>query len=568
MRKGEESGEQKREQPKAYAFLVGLGIFLSRIFGLIRERAIAHYLGAGNATGAFKAALRIPNFLQNLFGEGVLSASLIPVYAKLIAEEDEETAGRVAGAVAAFLSLIVAVFVVLGVLLSPVLVALLAPGFEGEVRELTIDLVRILFPGAGLLVMSAWCLGILNSHRKFFLSYVAPVLWNLAMIVTLIAFGTRLANFSLATALAWGTVVGSALQFGVQIPFVIRFAPKMRFALDAVLEPVREVGRNFVPVVMGRGVVQVSAFIDEIIVSFLGAPTVAILTFTHIIYMLPVSLFGMSIAASELPQMSSVLGDREEVNRVLRERLAKGLRQISFFVIPSAVAFIAIGDIIVAGVFETGEFSRSDTIFTWFLLATFALGLLPITLSRLYSSTFYALRDPKTPLKIATVRIVVAGSIAYLLALPLREEFVAILAGLGLPLIPIDPEIPATVSYGVIGVGLGTVVGGWSELMLLRRKLAQRIGAVSAALSHEMRLLGCAIAAAIGAHFLARPVVPALSDFLPSRWGIDDLGSAGVLCLVFGLIYIALTLVIGVGEARALLRRVPLVSNLAKRKEE
>lgn len=549
-------------QPKSYALLVALGIFLSRIFGLIRERAIAHYLGAGNATGAFKAAIRIPNFLQNLFGEGVLSASLIPVYAKLIAEEKEEIAGRVAGAVAAFLSLIVAVLVILGMLMSPLLVDLIAPGFQGEVRDLTIRLVRILFPGAGLLVMSAWCLGILNSHRKFFLSYVAPVLWNVTMIATLIIFGARLANFPLATALGWGTVVGSALQFGVQIPFVIRYAPKMRFALDTMLEPVREVGRNFLPVVAGRGVVQVSAFIDEIIVSFLGAPTVAILTFAHIIYMLPISLFGMSVAASELPQMSSVVGDPEEIHRRLRVRLGLGLRQISFFVIPSAVAFITIGDILVAGVFQTGEFDRSDTIFTWYVLATFAVGLLPITLARLYSSTFYAIRDTRTPLKIATARVVVAGTIAYLLAVPFRPVFVDFLVTvLRLPLVQIDETVPARVSLGVIGVALGTVVAGWLELVLLRRALAKRIGALTAARANELRLVLASVVSAGITWYAGRALAPIVRELVTERLGVNQIAAAGVVALIFGMLYLAMTLAMGIAEARKIVRRIPLASN-------
>lgn len=553
------------DHSKAYAGLIATGIFLSRIFGLIRERAIAHYLGAGNATGAFKAALRIPNFLQNLFGEGVLSASLIPVYAKLIAEEDEEVAGRVAGAVAAFLTLIICLLVVLGILLSPLLVDLIAPGFKGEVRELTISLVRVLFPGSGLLVLSAWCLGILNSHRKFFLSYVAPVLWNLTMIATLIVFGGRLANFSLATALAWGTVAGSALQVGVQIPFVVRYAPKMKFALDAMLEPVREVGRNFLPVVTGRGVVQVSAFIDGIIVSFLGAPTVAILTFAHIIYILPVSLFGMSVAASELPQMSSLFGEEDEVNRMLRDRLERGLRQISYFVIPSAIAFIAIGDVIVGGVYQTGEFGRNDTLFSWLVLATFAFGLLPITLSRLYSSTFYALRDTRTPLRISMIRIGTGGMLAWLLAIPLREPLVTLLVWFGMPLIQIDPSVSPEVSLGLIGVGIGTVVGGYVEVHFLKRKLAERIGPVSSAIGYEIRLLICAIAAGAGAHFVGRPMIPLIAGLLPSRYGIDDMGAAGVVCFLFGVIYITLTIVFGIREGRLLLRRIPGISRWSGR---
>jgi putative peptidoglycan lipid II flippase len=200
---------------------VAAGILLSRILGLVRNRVFAHFFGTSDAADAFNAAFRIPNFLQNLFGEGVLSASFIPVYARLLGREEEEEARRLAGAVFTLLALASAVLVLLGVLATPALIALIAPGFSGQKREITIRLVRILFPGAGLLVLSAWCLGVLNSHRRFFLSYTAPVLWNIAIIVTLIAFGRSVHGYHLAEYTAWGSVLGSALQFGVQLPPVL-----------------------------------------------------------------------------------------------------------------------------------------------------------------------------------------------------------------------------------------------------------------------------------------------------------------------------------------------------------
>ncbi|HUI39248.1 MAG TPA: lipid II flippase MurJ, partial [Candidatus Nitrosotalea sp.] len=146
---------------RRYAFLVAAGIFLSRIAGLIRDRVFAHYFGSSFAADAFRAAFRIPNALQNMFGEGVLSASFIPVYAGLLARDDDEEARRTAGAVAAILALTISSLVLIGVLATPYLIEIIAPGFHGETRVLAIQLVRILFPGAGLLVFSAWCLGIL-----------------------------------------------------------------------------------------------------------------------------------------------------------------------------------------------------------------------------------------------------------------------------------------------------------------------------------------------------------------------------------------------------------------------
>src|SRR5690242_18664346 len=201
--------------------MVAAGILLSRLLGLVRNRVFAHYLGTSAAADAFNAAFKIPNFLQNLFGEGVLSASFIPVYARLLAEKNDEDANEVAGAIASLLALTTSLLVVFGVLATPWLIDAIAPGFHGDKRELTITLVRIFFPGAGLLVMSAWCLGVLNSHRRFFVSYVAPVLWNVAVIVALIVFGHS-PQAKLAIYAAWGSVVGSAAQVLFQLPLVLR----------------------------------------------------------------------------------------------------------------------------------------------------------------------------------------------------------------------------------------------------------------------------------------------------------------------------------------------------------
>src|SRR5579863_873119 len=229
------------------ASLVAAGIFLSRIAGLIRDRVFAHYFGNSAAADAFRAALRIPNFLQTLFGEGVLSASFIPVYASLAAHEKREEAGRVAGAVFAILALLTAALVLIGVLATPLFIDAIAPGFTGSKRELTISLVRILFPGAGLLVLSAWCLGILNSHRRFFLSYSVPVLWNIAMIAALLWFGPRVGQDRLAGIVAWASVIGSAAQFFTQLPVVLGLVPALRVRLTTHLEGVRTVIRSFGP---------------------------------------------------------------------------------------------------------------------------------------------------------------------------------------------------------------------------------------------------------------------------------------------------------------------------------
>jgi putative peptidoglycan lipid II flippase len=495
--------QAERENTGKSAMMVGAGILISRIIGVVRQRVFAHYLGISDAAGAFNAAFKIPNFLQNIFGEGALSASFIPVYAKLLAEKDEKEASRVADAVLTLLALVTAIIVLVGVLITPYIITIIAPGFTGATRELTIKLVRIFFPGAGLLVLSAWCLGVLNSHRRFFLSYTAPVVWNLSIIGALIWFGRNSDQSALATWTAWGSVVGSALQFLVQLPTVLRLIKRLRPVFDTVSVNVREVIRNFFPVFMSRGVVQISAFVDSMLASFISPQAVASLTYAQSLYTLPVSLFGMSVSAAELPVMSGTIGSSEEIAEKLRGRLDAGLRRIAFFIVPSAMAMLALGDVMTAVLYQTGEFRRDASQYVWGILAGSTIGLLASTLGRLYSSTYYALRDTRTPLRFAIVRVVLTTGLGYLCAIPLP------------PLIGLDPK------WGAAGLTASAGVAGWIEFALLRRKLNQRIGRTGLPISYVSKLwiaafsgalVGWAIKLAVGQR---HPLIVAILVLIP-----------------------------------------------------
>src|SRR6202161_2019888 len=203
--------QRKGFASRSSAFAVSAGILLSRVIGLVRERVFAYYFGNSAAADAFRGAFRIPNFLQTLFGEGVLSASFIPVYARLRAEERHEEANQLAEAIFAILFLIASLVTLAGVFAAPWLIDAIVPGFHGETRLLTIRLVQILFPGAALLVISAWCLGILNSHRKFFLSYSAPVIWNVAIITAMLWKGRHVGESRLAVFFSIGALLGRGL---------------------------------------------------------------------------------------------------------------------------------------------------------------------------------------------------------------------------------------------------------------------------------------------------------------------------------------------------------------------
>lgn len=485
--------EPKEARTGRHAATVGAGILISRIVGLIRQRVFAYYFGTSAAGDAFSAAFRIPNFLQNVFGEGALSASFIPVYAKLLAQGDEKEARHVANAVLGLLALLTSVIVLLGVLTTPYLISIIAAGFQDERRDLTIRLVRILFPGAGLLVLSAWCLGVLNSHHRFFISYTAPVVWNISIIAALVLFGGRVGQFPLAEATAWGSVIGSALQFGVQIPTVLKLVPRLRPAIDLASVHVRIVGRNFLPVFISRGVVQISAFVDAALASFLGQGAVVALSYAQSLYTLPVSLFGMAVSAAELPTMSKALGKTDEIAEVLRHRLDEGLRRIAFFIVPSSMAFLALGDVIAAVLYQTGQFKHDAANYVWAILAGSTVGLLASTLGRLYSSTYYALRDTRTPLRFAVVRVALTTVLGYLCALPLP------------PLLGLDPK------WGVAGLTASAGIAGWVEFTLLRRTLNRRIGRTGLPVSYVAKLwLGAAIGAGIawGLKLLLPPMHP------------------------------------------------------------
>jgi putative peptidoglycan lipid II flippase len=508
---------------------VGAGILLSRIAGFVRERAMAHYLGSSLATGAFRAAMRIPNLLQNLLGEGVLSASFIPVYTRLIATGRPEDASRVARAVGTLLALVASVIALIGVLTARLLVEVIAPGYD-EARELTIALVRILFPGLALLVMSAWCLGVLNSHRKFFLSYASPVLWNAAQIAAMILAGRRFigdhGDDDIALWLAWGVVIGSAAQLLVQLPTVIALLRGLRPSL-AVRDPeVRKTLRAFVPILLGRGSVQLSGYLDMVIASFIGESIVANMGYAQIVYLLPVSLFGMAVSAAELPEMSSASEDRVVAH--VQARLRGALRRVVFLVVPSAVAFVAIGGSIVALLFQTGKFDARDTEVVWIILSGSAIGLSAGTQGRLLGSAFYALGDPKPPLRAALVRVTLTAVAGWAFALPIR-------AWLGYS--------PA---WGAFGLTASAGIAAWLEFLLLERWLSARIGKVPIPAKLGLGALAAAtIAGALGfgVHHLA--------DTLGARaWQ-----AAALAITAFGLSYLGIMRAAQVPEASALIRR-------------
>ena len=505
--------------------MVAAGILASRLTGFVRSAVVAHFLGNGAIASAWTAAFRIPNFLQNLFGEGALSASFIPAYSRLEARGERDAARALAHAVASLLALVVAVLVTAGVLLTPLLVDLIAPGFSGETRALTVRLVRIAFPGTGILVLSAWCLGVLNSHRRFFISYAAPVVWNAAIIGAFLAAGNGVALPRLAEIGMYGAVVGSVLQLVVQLPAVFALLGGLRVGLARDTPELRGVVGSFAPIAFARGVTQVSAFVDTIIASKIALGAVASLGYAQLLATLPVSLFGMSVSVAELPEMASATGTELEVRAILRERLGRALRQVAYFVIPSAVAFASIGHVLAGLLFESGRFTAADSITVWSILAATSVGLLAATLGRVYSSSYYALRDTRTPLRYALMRVATGLILAWLLGLVVPDA-------LGI-----------SRRWATAGLALGAALAAWLEFALLRHTMNARVGKTGIPLPFVLRVL----AASVGAAAAAWGVLSVL-DAGPKLGGLAVAGT-------FGVAYLFLSYALGLAEARALLGR-------------
>lgn len=541
--------------------LVAAGIFLSRIAGLLRETVIAAFLGAGGAVDAFRAAMRIPNVLQNLLGEGVLSASFIPVYSRLLAQDREEEASRVAGAVAGLLIAVTGALVLAGVLFAGVLVDLIAPGFTGAKRDLTVTLLRIVTPGVGLLVLSAWCLGVLNSHRRFFLSYVAPVLWNVAQIAALTA-AVLLATGSLsveadaglladfAVALAWGTVAGGVAQLGIQLPAVLRLARGLRLSLSTRPPGVREALRAFGPVVAARGGVQVSAFVDLALASLLAGSAVAVLGFAQVLYLLPVSLFGMSVAAAELPELSA---RRDEDGDELRERVRAGLARVAFFVLPVAAMFVVAGDLVVGALWQRGQFDAQDTLTVAAVLGGYALGLLAITASRLLQSALYAAGRAAVVARASLLRVGASAVLGAVLMLQLDRVALTpeglSLAGDLPAFTPLAADARTALEgagrLGALGLSLAAAVGAWIEYAILRRRVGGELGSVRLG-GGELGRTATATAVAVAVALGLRPLVDGLPPLLA---GPVVVGGAG-------LAYLATAWRLGLAEAGALIEPV------------
>ncbi len=482
--------EQKQTGTGNRASLVALGILASRILGLVRWSLMARYFGSGPHADVLRAAFQAPNALQNLLGEGTMSAAFIPVYCRLLEEGRPEVAGRFAGSILGLLTAVICVGVVIGIWLAHPICSVLMRGFVGDAAEvaaglrevdrllLAVDMVRLAFPMAGILSLSSWTLGVLNSHRRFLMPYFAPLLWNVTIIGTLLGVGSIIGfdpdgdgsillsgTFTrLLTAVFVGGVIGGFFQFMIQIPSVVSVIRGFRLSISTRIEGVRQALAALGPALAGRGVAQLSAYFDILLATLLVEGAVASIGYAQVLYILPISLFGLSVAAAELPELTRIGGSSLPQMAL---RIRSGLRQGLFLAIPTALGYLALGYAIIGAIYKGGLFDVEDNWLVYFILATYSLGLLATVSSRLLQNGFWALQDTRTPARMAYVRAIISLMVAIPTMFLLDQLTVSQITGID----------RSTLHLGAIGLAVGSAVAAWVEWGLLQRALKHRLEA-------------------------------------------------------------------------------------------
>lgn len=395
------------------AFGVSISTLISRILGYIRDMFIANYFGAGMLTDAFFVAYRIPNLLRRLLGEGSLSASFVPVFSEYLHTRKREDSKKLVEATTIVLIFIVSLLTILGIVFAPTIVRIIAPGFLGDSNKfrLTVTLTRIMFPFLALIALSALAMGILNSLHKFIVPALAPCWFNISIIISVL-FIAPLMDVPVMS-LAIGVVIGGFLQLLFQIPQVFKSGFGLSF-LKSIFKKctssfshpgLRRIVYLMMPAMLGLSINQINNFVDTICATLLREGSVSALYYSNRLVQLPLALFGTAFSTVILPVMSRSFV--EDKKNELKDILSLGLRMMFFTILPASIGLIILGKPIIELLFERGAFSPESTLLTYWALIFYSIGLVAYAGTKIFASAFYALQNTRTPVKIATLSMVV-----------------------------------------------------------------------------------------------------------------------------------------------------------------
>lgn len=409
------------------AGVIGGATFISRILGFIRDMALANLFGANAAADAFYVAYRIPNLLRELFAEGSMSSAFIPVFTEYHSTKSPKEAWALANAAFTTLLTLVTLVTVAGIISAPGIVWLLAPGFREDASKLatTTLLTQIMFPYLLFVSLAAVAMGILNALRSFVIPALAPVFFNICVILFAVVISPVFSQPILAVAI--GIVAGGLAQFLMQLPGL----QKKGFAFSWSLHPrhpgVKKMGLLIIPSLLGLAVTQINLTVSTILASyFQGGPTY--LFYGMRLIQFPLGIFGVAMATAILPSLSAqaARGSLTE----LRETLNFGLRMVLFIIIPSMAGLICLRTPIIHLFFEHGAFSAQDTLGTASALLGFSIGLWAFASYRILATAFYSLQDTRTPAIVAVLSVGTNIGLSLWLMTPLGHMGLALAAGL------------------------------------------------------------------------------------------------------------------------------------------
>ena len=387
------------KKPVKSTLIVGGATLVSRIFGYARDAIIFIVFGANAGTDAFFVAFRIPNFLRRLFAEGAFSQAFVPVMTAHL-HNSENDFKRLIDHVTGLLSIILLIITALGVLCSPWLIHVFAPGFDDPAQELLAsDMLKITFPYALFISLTALSGSILNIRQKFAVPALTPVLLNLSLIGAAVWLSPRMENP--VTALAWGVFVAGVAQLLFQIPFLIKAHSLPLPKLSGAKAGVDRILKLMLPAIFGSSIVQINLLINTMIASFLVAGSISWLYISDRFVELPLALFGIATATVILPILSKqfVSNQHLEFNQTLQWAL-----KISLLIsIPATLGLVVLSAPILFTLVQYREFSLFDTQMATLSLMAYALGLPAFIFIKVLAPGFYSRQDTKTPVKIGVL---------------------------------------------------------------------------------------------------------------------------------------------------------------------
>ncbi len=395
--------ERPTQSVTAAALIISLAGVASRLLGILRDRILAGQFGAGDTLDAYYAAFRIPDLIYNLMIVGALSAAFIPVFTELIAEDKEDEAWKLSSGILSLQIIITGFISVLLVIFSPQLMKLVTPGYTGSKFDLTVLLTRIMFLSPFLLGISGIFGGILVSFKKFLIYSLAPIFYNLGIIIGAVFFVKYMGPVGLAV----GVILGAVMHMLVQFPAVkfSGFHFKLVF-FQALRNPkVRKVLKLMIPRTLTIAVSQINFTIITIFASTLAAGSLAVFNFANNIQSAPLGLFGVSFSIAVFPTLSALATQKK--NSEFVGAFSRTFRQILFFVIPLSVFIIVLRAQTVRLILGSGKFNWDNTILTFQTLGLLAVSLFAQSLLPLLTRAFYALQNTKIPLYIGIVSEIV-----------------------------------------------------------------------------------------------------------------------------------------------------------------